>query len=153
MKMGKPLFLTVFLILALSGCLNLNWGKTQDISEDEVESQLLTTKWRLQSFGLVGEEKSVIPDTKVTIQFGKDNKITGSAGCNSYFTSYEIGSHNSLSFGLIGSTRMFCEGIMEQEVQYIKALENVSTFMVDQNSLKLLYDGGRSVLTFDVTDN
>ncbi len=151
--MERLLFLTVLLLLALSGCLNIIGEKTQDVSEVEVENVLLDTLWELQSFGPIGAEESVLPDTKVMIQFGKDNKITGSGGCNSYFTSYEIGSDNTVSFGLIGSTMMFCEGIMEQEDQYFKALESASTFIVDQNSLQLFYDDGRGVLNFAVAEN
>lgn len=37
----------------------------------------------------------------------KENKITGFAGCNRYFGTYEL-SGNSISFGMIGATKMAC---------------------------------------------
>ncbi len=151
--MEKLLFLTVLLLLALSGCLNIIGEKTQDVSEVAVENVLLDTLWELHSFGPIGAEETALPETKVTLQFGLDDRITGTGGCNRYFASYDIGAGNTLSVGLMGSTQMYCEGSMEQEYQYFKALESASTFIVDQNSLQLFYDDGRGVLNFAVTEN
>ncbi|MBU2560642.1 META domain-containing protein [archaeon] len=88
------------------------------------------------------EGKKVIPCKSVTLRFGSDNRVTGSGGYNNYFSSYEIGSGGKFSLGIIGSTEMYCEGAMDQEYPYFKALENVSTIAIDKNSLKLFYNGG-----------
>jgi len=146
--MTKLLILMVLLLLALSGCLNNIAEKKQDGSDIKVETALLDKLWELQSFGSIGSEIKVLPDTKVTLQFGLDEKITGAGGCNQYFASYKIGAGNSLSIGSIGSTLMYCETSMEQEQDYFKALGNVSTFALEQNSLQLFYDEGQGVLNF-----
>jgi heat shock protein HslJ len=149
--MTKLSILTVLLLLALSGCLNNIAEKKQDGSDMKGETALLNKLWELQSFGSSGAEKQVLPDTKVTLQFGLDDRITGDGGCNKYFASYKIGASNTLSIGSMGSTLMYCERSMEQEQEYFKALGNVSTFALEQNRLQLFYNEGQGVLNFAIS--
>lgn len=151
--MKKIFSLTLVLFAALSGCMSNIEEKTQDIGA--VEDLLLDNEWELQSFGHIGGEEKVLSETVVTLKFGHDNKITGSGSCNNYFSSYEIGEGNTLSIGVIGATKMYCQGlgIMDQEVQYFTALGEVSTFDVDQNSLQIFDDDGQRVLNFVVSTN
>ncbi|MCK4726849.1 MAG: META domain-containing protein, partial [Anaerolineales bacterium] len=72
--------------------------------------------WILELYG--GEE--VLTGTHITAEF-KDDQVTGTAGCNNYFASYER-TDSTLEVGPIGATRMMCsdpEGIMEQESGYL----------------------------------
>jgi heat shock protein HslJ len=131
-----------FLLIALSGCI----GTTE---EKEIP---LNSTWLLKSFGDTGSEEPVISGSKVTLQFVEEGKIAGSGGCNRYFSSYVIESGNKLSFGLIGSTMMYCEGVMDQEYQYLGVLENISAIEFDQTSLKLYYNDGRGVLNFELLE-
>ncbi|MEE9594775.1 MAG: META domain-containing protein [Candidatus Hydrothermarchaeales archaeon] len=148
--MKKLFSLTLVLFAALSGCMSSIEENTPDVSA--VQDLLLDNEWELQSIG--GEEK-VLSGTVVTLKFGQDNRITGSGSCNNYFSSYEIGEGNTLSIGVIGATEMYCQGlgIMDQEVQYFKALGEVSTIDVDQNKLQLFDDGGQRILNFVVSTN
>ena len=115
-----------------------------------VEEKLpLNSTWTLQSFGDVGYETPVIPDSEVTMQFVEENKIAGSAGCNRYFSPYEESPDGGISFGTMASTMMYCEGTMEQETGYLKALENVTRMELVQNGLKLYYNDGEGVLNFE----
>jgi len=115
----------------------------------KIKTLLLDMRWVLVSFGQVGSEEAVLPETEVSIQFTQDNKINGSGGCNRYFASYETSTGNSLSIGPIGSTKMACPGeIMEQEQQYFNALGNVTIFVVDQEGLQLFCGDDQSVLNF-----
>ena len=149
--MEKLLILTVFMLIALSGCVNNIGEKTQDVNEVKVENVLLGTLWELQSFGPIGTEKKVLPDTKVTLQFALDDRITGVGGCNHYSASYKIGADNALSIGSMSSTLMYCERTMEQEQQYFNALRNASAFDLDQNRLQLFYNDGQGVLIFGIS--
>ncbi|MEW5801368.1 MAG: DUF333 domain-containing protein [bacterium] len=111
-------------------------------------------KWKLQSFGVTGEENLLIAGTEITLQFGGDNTCKGSAGCNSYFGTYEASASGIISTSHIGCTEMAClspSGVMEQERQYLEALMSVCFFETDHNTLKLFYDSKRKVLNF-VTD-
>lgn len=144
----------IFAILFSAGCIDtqveekngLESPPLDDAPEDE--ASFVDTKWELESFGPIGGETPVVPQTKVTLEIGLDGKIAGSAGCNNYFTAYESGEDNAISFGIIGSTMMYCEGTMEQEYRYLGAIENVTSFAMDRDGLQLFYNNGQGVLNF-----
>jgi len=112
---------------------------------------LLDKEWKLQSFGTIGEETSLIPGTKITIQFTEENKFQGTSGCNMYFGTYKVPEGDVLSTSNIGCTKMACwspQGVMEQETRYLEALNSVCCFEVDQNNFKLFYNEKKKVFNF-----
>ena len=111
---------------------------------------LMDRKWTLQSFGTMGSEEGLVPDTEITIEFSADGRIHGSGGCNRYFSSYEFGADGSFKIKPIGSTQMACpEEIMDQEMNYFKALQGVSAFKLKSQVLQLFYDTADRVLNFN----
>lgn len=78
-----------------------------------------------------------------------DGSLNGTAGCNSYFTSYALDG-DSISLGPIGSTRAFCNepgGIMDQEVEYLTLLETADRYERDGDQLTL-FSGDAAVITY-----
>jgi len=74
----------------------------------------------------------------VTIEF-ENGEVHGSAGCNSYFGSYEV-KGNVISFGMLAMTEMAClepESLMEQEQAYMQLLSEVETFALEGERLML----------------
>jgi heat shock protein HslJ len=72
---------------------------------------------------------SVLNDTELTMEFSADGKVAGSAGCNRYVGSFKQDG-KALSFSPAAATRRMCiepEGVMQQEQQFLKALETVAT--------------------------
>ncbi|HVK69507.1 MAG TPA: META domain-containing protein, partial [Polyangium sp.] len=59
---------------------------------------------------------------------------------------------NTLSMSSAGSTRMFCEGVMEQEGRYLRALEQADTFQFVGDELRIEYGNGRGTLIFERDD-
>ena len=106
------------------------------------------TKWALKEFGEEGGETAVLLNTTITLNF-EDGQIGGSSGCNSYFGDVVI-TGETLSISEIGSTLMACldEGVSQQEVDFLAALAEVSSYTLAENQLTLQYDGG--VLVFEV---
>ncbi len=98
--------------------------------------------WKLDSrVNSQSESVDVVSNTEITIEF-KADEISGNAGCNTYFASYEV-EGNSLTIGQIGSTMMACESeVNEQETQYLAALESVATYQIKGNTLELFDAGG-----------
>jgi heat shock protein HslJ len=93
---------------------------------------------------------SVILHTSITASFAEDGTLSGSAGCNNYNTQYEIGGA-SITIGPIALTQMFCsdpEGIMEQEAQYLAALQNATTYTIKLDQLNLLDAEGTRMVTY-----
>lgn len=111
--------------------------------------ELVGKEWVLQSYGVIGAEKTIIPNTEITLSFSSDNRIYGSAGCNRYFSAYEAGRNNTLSIRNIGATKMWCGGpVMDQEERYFEALGKTSTFTIEEYRLRLFSDNGERVLHF-----
>ena len=93
---------------------------------------------------------SVILHTSITASFAEDGTLSGSAGCNNYNTEYEIGGE-SITIGPIALTQMFCsdpEGIMEQEAQYLAALQNARTYTIELDQLDLFDAEGTRMVTY-----
>jgi heat shock protein HslJ len=82
---------------------------------------------------------STIIDSKLTAHFSSDGKLSGSAGCNQYTASYEV-SGKTIKIGSVAATRKLCmkpESIMEQEAQFLHALETVARYRLDGTRLEL----------------
>jgi len=114
------------------------------------EAMLEDTVWVLESYGGPGNLKAVLADTEITAEFvSSERTVKGSAGCNSYFGSYELeGSQLSIP-GPIGATEMYCaepEGVMDQEQEYFTALQLAEGYEIDGDELTIRC--GNQVLIF-----
>jgi len=93
---------------------------------------------------------SVIIGTEITADFGEDGQLTGNASCNNYFASYET-EDDTITIGPAGSTRMACqepEGVMEQEQQYLAALETAATYKITGLAMEMRTSEGSLVANF-----
>ncbi len=96
---------------------------------------------------------SVIIGTEITADF-KDGKLTGSAGCNNYMASYEVNGDNigdNITVGPAATTRKMCsepEGIMEQEAQYLAALETAATYQIQSDRMEMHTADGALAVNF-----
>lgn len=110
---------------------------------------LIGTNWTLDSVYSGDAVSSVIAGTTITAVFGEDGSITGSAGCNRYFASYNM-TGTSLSIGSAGSTKMYCTspGVMQQEMTYLASLSRAGAFTVTGNRLSLAETNGTTLLSF-----
>jgi heat shock protein HslJ len=106
---------------------------------------LLDTEWVLTS--LTG--KALIEDTQITLSFG-EGSLEGSAGCNTYGGSYTA-TEGSLRLSDLYWTEMGClepEGILDQEMAYLNALNTVASYRVDAGRLELYDEAGTQILVF-----
>lgn len=105
------------------------------------QSQALAgTSWRVTGYNN-GKQAvvSVLAGTSLTMAFSADGKVGGSAGCNHYTAAYTAEGQN-LTLGPAAATRMMCarpERVMEQEQQFLKALETVATARFEGERLEL----------------
>jgi heat shock protein HslJ len=82
---------------------------------------------------------STIIGSKLTVNFSTDGKLSGLAGCNQYTASYEV-SGKTIKISSVAATRKLCmklEGIMEQEAQFLRTLETVTSYRIDGTRLEL----------------
>ncbi|MCC7573950.1 MAG: META domain-containing protein [Candidatus Methanofastidiosum sp.] len=138
MKNKIILISTIFFIsIILIGCAN------------QPPPNFESTSWKLDSYvGSLGNLVSPISNSKMTLEFN-DGRISGSSGCNSFFAKYTV-EGKSMSFGLIGATKMYCSNpsVMEQEQTYFMRLESVKSYKIEGNKLTLIDANGKTVLIF-----
>jgi len=138
-KTNTEIFLIIFGILASILSIGCLYGGTN------IEG----ASWKLESY-LSSEENiiSPMPETKLTIVFDKE-KASGTSGCNSFFSSYEV-KGNSIKFGPIGSTLMYCTNpeVMDQEQTYFMRLGSIKSYKIEGNKLSLIDGNNRVVLIY-----
>jgi heat shock protein HslJ len=118
---------------------------------EAVDQSLEGTSWQVMSYNNgKGGVTSLIIGTEISAIFGEDNRLTGNSGCNSYFAGYETDGDN-ISIGTAGSTEMAClepEGVMEQEQQYLAALQTAATYKIDGLNMEMRTSEGSLVAAF-----
>jgi heat shock protein HslJ len=95
------------------------------------------------------------PEAKPFLIFMPEGKLTGSGGCNRFFSSYEI-SDRRLKVGLIGSTRMYCQDppwLMDLEGDFFNCLERSSSFELTEDTLMINDMEGNELLSFVKDEN
>ena len=103
--------------------------------------------WVLESYGDAAAPEAPPAGVEATAEF-EDGQVTGSAGCNQYFGSYETDG-SSLTTGPVAATEMWCEepaGAMDLERDFLSAIGAAETFEVNDGELRITYPDG--VLTF-----
>jgi heat shock protein HslJ len=98
------------------------------------------TRWRVRSYrdpASSGSLSPVLSGTTLTIEFGRDGKVSGSAGCNTYSSTYVI-QGNLLAIILPTATNKLCsepQGIMEQETTFLALLPAIEGYSIAGNLL------------------
>lgn len=93
---------------------------------------------------------SPLAGTEITASFADDGTLTGSAGCNTYSTTF-LTDRGGIEIPPAATTRKTCptpEGVMEQEAAYLAALPTTAAYRVDGDSLALLRADGTYVASF-----
>jgi heat shock protein HslJ len=109
-------------------------------SFDAQSQELAGTSWRVTSLNNGRQAVTgVLAGTELTLEFTADGRVAGSAGCNRYSGGYTA-EGTSIRIGPAAATRRMCaspERIMEQEQQFLKALETVSTMRREGDRMEL----------------
>lgn len=112
-------------------------------------TQLAGTRWRVTALNndrqaMVG----VITGSTLTMVFGTDGRVTGSAGCNSYTAAWSQ-QGDRLTLGPPAATRLSCAqvDVMEQEQQFLRALGTVATARQEASRLELRTAAGAMAIT------
>lgn len=104
------------------------------------QSQSLAgTSWTVVSYNNGNQAVvSVLDGTELTASFEDDGSVGGSAGCNTYFGPVTTDG-DQISIGPLAMTSMMCENeaVMEQEMQFLMALESAATYQVEGSQLRM----------------
>ncbi|MBC7760111.1 MAG: META domain-containing protein [Phormidesmis sp. FL-bin-119] len=101
------------------------------------------SNWKLVAI----EQKPVNFGDRAFLKFDeKEHKVSGKAVCNSFSSDYEM-SGQKITFSGIISTKMYCEGIMDDENQIITQFQKTNRYEVKSDKL-YLYAEGKLAMTF-----
>ncbi len=107
------------------------------------------TRWVLSGYLANGKIIPPLSGTTITLTFGNDGNIAGSAGCNHYFAGYRV-QGTVVTIGPAGSTEMYCTGpgIMEQESAYLSLISRAATVSAGRDTLTFADSAGKTILSF-----
>ena len=112
------------------------------------DPMLTGTYWRLVELegkpaqpGAEGREIHMILEADI-------NKVRGYAGCNNFTGGFES-KGQSLSFGPVAATRRACIGDMDQELDFLNALDRTDRFALTGDQLVLYDKKGAASLGFE----
>lgn len=113
------------------------------VSGQPPDNPLAGTAWIMQD---------ALPETSVTLTFDADGRAYGSAGCNSFSTTYLVDGQN-LAVTVPGASNALCsepDGIMEQEATFLANLPTAGSYEINRNGAELIiFDtGGAPMMTF-----
>lgn len=92
---------------------------------------------------------NVLMETTLSANFGADNVISGSAGCNSYAGAYQLEGQSLTIPGPLTTTQMACaEEVMAQETVFLTNLQAVAGYKLDdvEPQLHLLNSKGQVII-------
>ena len=92
-------------------------------------------EWKLVSYGSASSQTPAAPDVDTSLEF-KDGQLSGSVGCNHFGGEYKVAG-DSITFGPVMATEMFCEAVAEQEAGTFVVLQDKTTFVLDGNTLTI----------------
>ncbi len=106
----------------------------------EQRRELAASSWQVTAYnngkqGVV----SVLGDSDIRVHFGAGGALSGSAGCNTFNAVYAT-SGQGIKISRLVATKKMCarpRGIMEQEAQFLKALETATIWVLDGDRLEL----------------
>lgn len=105
-------------------------------------------QWKLVSYGSSSNQTSALSNVGTSIEFSADGRMSGNVGCNSFGGDYKADG-NTIEFGPIISTEMFCETVADQEAGVITVLQKKKNFVLDGNTLTITSADGNSSIVLE----
>lgn len=131
--MGKPILGLIALGLAVASCSSSDGRYGPPVHE---------TAWRVDTFG----GRTPLVGMVIQIAF-EDGRVLGNTGCNSFCGSHSL-SEGQIEISELMQTLMACpdrEGVMQQEQDFIEALQAVHRLNLTDHTLVLLSGDGSSI--------
>lgn len=129
---------TLFMALFFIAC---SQKDNQYLSKNN--DKLENINWKLESLNGKNINKS---SKDAFIKFDRDLKVFGNLGCNNFFARYKL-DKNILHINKVGSTMMMCQN-MENEQNFLKILEEVKNYKIDNNILIFFSDENKELAKF-----
>lgn len=142
MRKTKISLLALLLVLA---------AFTAVASADELDD----TSWRVSSYNN-GKQgiASVLEGTSISVYFD-DGRVYGTSGCNDFVASYNVDG-DRIRISPAAATRKFCmkpDGVMQQESEFLDALETAAVWSINAGRLELRTASGAVAVLMESADS
>ena len=131
----KSIVYSILIVLILSAC---SAGKSASIQG----------QWKLISYGSIPNQTPAVADVDTMIEFDSEGRMSGNVGCNGFGGNYTV-KDDTITFGPVMSTMMFCDAVAEQESGTLAVLQEVTSFELDGNMLTITSADGSSSVVFE----
>ncbi len=126
----------------------MNSGGLQQSSVEELGvlslADLEGPEWILVE---LGRDHGLVGDTNITLTVLGD-RVTGTAGCNSYFGGIQEAGPSGINISDFGTTMMACpEELMETEQKYLAALSGAVAYRFFPNRLAITCETDEGLVT------
>jgi heat shock protein HslJ len=111
-----------------------------------VQAQEISGKWKLTSMDFNGKKISLT--APITLNIGRDNRLGGSGGCNTYGGSYSFELPDKIKISGLFATEMYCKDASNIERIYFQTLESARIAGVKNEELVIQNSDRRNVLRF-----
>jgi len=95
---------------------------------------------------MVGSNDYSAHDVTMTIEMGKENKISGKSACNGYFGTFKNPENNQVEMGMMAGTKMYCKETAAVEKDYLNHLSLVTAVNKTKTGLDLLNKDGEVII-------
>jgi heat shock protein HslJ len=128
---------------------SMQFGEVVRNFEGEADPSRMTlgmTRWRWVR-AIYNDGREIVPkqSSRFTLEFADNGRFSATTDCNSMSGSYEA-TKNTISFGPIASTKMYCKG--SQETDFTALLDGAQGYHFTSRGelvLELKFDGGTAV--------
>jgi len=112
--------------------------------------QVQGQEWHLESLRVDGNEHTLLPRSRATLQFQDDGSVTGVAFINRFFGKGTVTADGALTWGdAFGATKMAGPPeLMELEQLYLSALPKTRSVRLDAGQMLLESEDGTTRLQF-----
>jgi heat shock protein HslJ len=142
---GHPIQGVEVVVVPAAGNESVNAAPTID------PAALPGSKWSAILFNDGSSAIVSVTGVQITAEFGTDGQLAGFGGCNNYSAGYTMGADEAIQIGAIAATQKACSdpaNVMEQEAQYLAALQSAATYQVQGQQLTMQNVGGELAVEF-----
>jgi len=113
-------------------------------------SKSIQGEWKLISHGSGSNQIPAVANVGASIEFDSEGRMSGNVGCNNFGSKYTVAG-NTIKFGAIMSTEMFCEGpVGGQESAVLSVLQDSTTFTFDGNTMIITSPNGDASIVLEL---
>lgn len=150
-RTAAVVFLTIALMSA-AGCASSEEPAAPAEQEapatsEQAAATLEGTSWDCVDFVVGSREQQVLSDAPITAEFSTDGKLTGSAGVNTYTTTYETDGAILTIAPEIATTMMAgSDEAMAQESNYLTTLATVVSYEIAEDGRLVLFGPAQNTI-------